>query len=209
MRARDLPWRELSGPAVALAAAVVLVAATGYVAQEWLDRREQAFRDARQALAQAASQYRNASDDQAVYAQYATRFREIRERGWIGREQRLSWIEALQTINRELDLAKLRYDIARQKRLDLGAAGSTPAGLALYGTPMEVTMEALHEGDVLTLLDRLRGQGKGLMALRGCRLELARTDGRIRMAAEAANIAATCTLHWYSLRIERNAGGSS
>jgi len=209
MRPSEWPWRALRAPAAAVAAATLVLASTVYVSQAWLERQQRAFAQARQSLARAATRYRSASDDRAVYARYANRFRDIRARGWIGEARRVSWIEALQRSNAELELPRLRYDIGRQKRVDLGATGPAAEGLVLQGTPMELTLDALHEGDVITLLQRLAEHGDGLMALRGCRLEHAGDDGRIRLDPEAANVAAACTLNWYTLRIEGKGRGSS
>jgi hypothetical protein len=209
MRLTDRNWRPLLWPGVTAATAAVVLAATAYGAQLWVTRHQEAFDRARVELEQSASQFRSASDDQAVYEQYAARFREVGEHGWIGPEHRLTWIEALQQVNDGRGLPQLRYDIARQQRVELPHEGGDHARLELYGTPMEVELEAPHEGDVLTLLRGLASRGKGLMALRGCRMERARDGNPIQLKATSANVRAQCTLNWYALQIEPQGGDDS
>ena len=64
--------RKLVGSLVAAALGLAVLGGALYGGDRWLERKERAFRQAEAALARAASQYRNASDDQAVYQQYAT-----------------------------------------------------------------------------------------------------------------------------------------
>ena len=188
--------RRFGGSAALALAALLLLGGTLHYAQQWLAEREQAFAQARRDLATAADQYRSASDDRAVYRQYATRFRDMRARGWIGPERRLTWIEALQAINTELKLPVLRYEIGRRTP----ASGTrTRDSLRVYRTPMELTIVALHEYDVFRLLRRLAQQGAGLMALSQC--ELRRNDP-IRLAPGARNVEANCALDWYTLELD-------
>ena len=188
--------RRFGGSAALALAALLLLGATLHYAQRWLAEREQAFARARSDLATAADQYRSASDDRAVYRQYATRFRAMRARGWIGPERRLTWIEALQAINTGLELPVLRYEIGRRAPVKGARAPDT---LRVYRTPMVLTMVALHEYDVLRLLRRLAEQGDGLMAVSQC--ELRRNDP-IRFDPDARNVEADCALDWYTLEMD-------
>lgn len=197
----DIDLRPLLAPGIAALLAAGLLAACWLLADAWVAERERSFQQARAELARAASRYRNASDDQAVYQQYAARFREIGERGWIGPEQRLSWIEALQRINRDLRLPTLKYDIAQRAVTPLARVPLDTSRLRLYRTPMRLTVGALHEGDLLALLERLGERGSGLMGVERCTLERAQAPGQVRLARGATNVRATCALDWYTLEI--------
>ncbi|MEX2576275.1 MAG: hypothetical protein WD382_06445 [Halofilum sp. (in: g-proteobacteria)] len=191
-------YRPLLGPAIMAVTAAVLLAATWHYSAAWLAERGADFRRAQSDLTQAANRYRNASDDQEVYQEYAARFLDMRERGWVGEERRLEWIETLQGINADLRLPRLAYEIGEQ----VPAEGYGRDGdLELRRTPMSLDLGLLHEGDVLTLLQRLEDEGKGLMAATRC--ELSRAQQRVRLDAGASNIRAECGLDWYTLQIER------
>lgn len=199
----EIELRPLAGAAAAALVGLVALAAVWHLGGVWLDERADDFHRARAQLSAAASQYRNASDDQAVYQRYAARFRDMGERGWIGPEQRLGWIESLQAINRELKLPTLRYDI--EQRATVEGAGS--GRLTLHRTPMTLTLGALHEGDIIALLERLGSAGAGLMSVHGC--ELVRAGERVRFDIRSANVDVRCALDWYTLQIDAPPGSRS
>jgi len=203
MAAAELDLRSLAGSALAAVLAAVLLAGVWYFGSSWLAERQNAYRRARGTLAHAASQFRNASDDQAVYQQYAARFRAMAERGWIGPEQRLSWIEALQRINKDLELPVLHYQIDQQRMVPLDGASFDTRNLQLYRTPMTLEIGAPHEGDVIELLERMAERGRGIAVVDHCALRRGGRSGQVRMDAGAQNVHATCSLNWYTLQLEQ------
>lgn len=194
----DPTLRNLAGSLVAAAAGLAVLAGTFWIASDWLAERERAFNRARGDLAQAANQYRNASDNQAVYREYADRFRDMSGRGWIGEEARLTWIEALQSINADLKLPTLRYEIGQRTSAAYGQTSSS-SRLHLYRTPMRLNIGALHEYDVVELLERLDQAGDGLLSLSSCRMT---RNARLRFDARTANVDAACELNWYTLQLD-------
>jgi hypothetical protein len=203
MKRLEVDLRPLVGPGIASLLALALLAATWVIAGDWLQTRSDDFRRARSELAQAASRYRNASDDQQVYQEYATRFRQMRASGWIGPEQRLGWIEALQRLNADLRLPTLRYDIGEQTEVEPNEPSSH---LELHRTPMTLNLGALHEGDVIDLLQRLQAMGQGLMSVERC--GFSRNGDRVRLDADAANVNIECSLDWYTLTMQRRKDSS-
>jgi|GEM_PF-2237211 len=201
MATADIELRRLVGPAIAAAVGLAILLATWEVGGSWVDGKATEYDRARAELGAAARQYRSASDDQAVYQQYAAEFRAMNHRGWIGGGSRLSWIEALQHINRELKLPTLRYEIGRRQATPLGEAGVDTSHLRLLRTPMQLTIGALHEGDVVNLLHRLAEAGQGLMSAERCSFR--RTDARaqIRFDPGRPNLDVVCSLEWYTLEL--------
>lgn len=202
----QIDWRTLWVPAALAAVALLLLLGTAWAALAWLDQKERDYRRARSELSRAASQYRSASDDKAVYEEYAARFRELEQNGMIGEEHRLSWIETLQTINQELKLPVLRYEISPQSDAALDGAGFDTGRFSLHRSDMTVTFGALHEGDILRLLNRLAGGAAGLMETESCSMKYSRGNGTIIHDAGSANLDVSCRLHWYTLQIEQEAG---
>lgn len=201
MKATDLERKRLVGPALAALAGALVLAASAYAAGGWLEGIERDYDRARADLDAAARQYREASDDRAVYQRYASRFRERADAGWIGDEERLSWIEALQAVNDDLRLPRLEYDIGEQVAAEV--AGPAPSGrLDLRRSPMRLRIGALHEGDILALLAGLRDRGNGLMEVNYCRIERSGQGPDVVVDPGRANVDATCELHWYNLHLE-------
>lgn len=204
----DFDPRQLAGSALAAGVAALLLFAAVQYGSAWLDDRAADYRRARAELDRAARQYRSASDDQAVYQEYASRFRAMVERGWIGPEQRLSWIESLQEVNTELKLPVLRYEIERQRPVTLNGADFDTSHLRLRRTPMRLRIGALHEGDVLALLGGLAEGGRGLMTTDHCSLRRTNDTGEVRFEPRQANVDVECAVDWYTLEIEPENGPS-
>lgn len=198
----DFDPRQLTGSALAAVVAAALLFASFHFGSAWLEDRAADYRRARAELERAARQYRNASDDQAVYQEYAARFRAMVERGWIGPEQRLSWIETLQDVNTELKLPVLRYQIERQRAVTLNGADFDASHLRLQRTPMRLRIGALHEGDVVALLDGLAESGRGLMTTSHCSLRRTNDTGEVRFDPRRSNLDVECAVDWYTLEIE-------
>lgn len=196
-------WRGLRVPGAFAAVALLLLIGVVYVGSGWLADRERAWDRARGNLARAASQYRSASDDTAVYDQYAARFRELEDSGMVGGERRLAWIEALQAANRDLKLPTLRYKIAPRETVSANVGSDH---LTLYRSTMTLEIGALHEGDVLALLRSLADERAGIMETESCRLRRAREPGSLSVDPRVANLDASCRVHWYTLAIQSEGG---
>lgn len=114
-------------------------------------------------------------------ARFATEEAELREamhrysdwvkRGIIGTEQRMKWIEALQEMRRRRRLLALHYEFAPQQALSL--AQPTPVDLPFHfvTSPMQLTFTAVHEGDVIGLLEDLREDIPAYVRPRRCLLK--------------------------------------
>jgi hypothetical protein len=196
-----IEWRQLRVPGASALAALAVLMLVVYVGSDWLSERKNAYDRARSNLARAASQYRSASDDSAVYDQYAARFRGLEESGLIGEERRLAWIEALQSANRELRLPKLRYEITPREVVSLSGVDVDSQYIGLYRSTMRLDIGALHEGDVLSLLRSLAGERAGIMEAESCLFRRARPAGSLSFDPRVANLDVSCRLHWYTLVI--------
>lgn len=201
MSAPAIDWRALRVPLGLSVGALLILLGVLYAGSVWLGERERVYQRARTDLARAAGQYRSASDDTAVYEQYATRFREFENNGMIGDERRLAWIEALQSANRDLKLPTLRYEIAPREAVPLDRARVDTRYLELHRSTMTLRLGALHEGDVLKLLQSLANEKSALMETESCILERARGDGSISYNPRQANLEVRCRVHWYTLAI--------
>lgn len=197
----SIEWRELRVTAALAAAALSLLAIVLYFGSAWLAERESAYDRARSALARAASQYRSASDDTAVYDEYASRFRELEYSGMIGEERRLAWIEALQAANRDLKLPTLKYEITPRESVSLEDTDVGQRNLDLHRSTMTLQIGALHEGDVLDLLRSLAQERAGIMEAESCVFVRMKAPESLSYDPGSANLDVTCRVHWYTLEI--------
>ena len=121
-------------------------------------------------------------------------FNQLAERGVIGEEKRLDWIEQLKAIREKRKLFDLQYEIAPQRRLDTDAA----KGFAFYSSTMRLQLKLLHEEDLTRLIDDLRERAHALIQVKHCdvsRLPQGATDG-----STIAQLQADCRIDWITLR---------
>lgn len=117
------------------------------------------------------------------------------ERGVVGPERRLDWIETISRVRRERQLSDLDYEIAPQREVErsLLPGGAQVGGLRFMASTVRLHGGLLHEGDLVGLLDDLRHQVPAHTLLRGCQILRAPAGG-----AQALRI--ECELDWITLQ---------
>lgn len=127
---------------------------------------------------------------------YLERYANLRTLGAIDNENRLDWIERIAAIRAELRSARLTYNVEpRQAYARLAPPG---AGLRFEASPMRLEFAALHEGDLLRIIERLRTPAMGVFEVRGCSLAREGNAGGDSNAG-TTSLAGTCQFDWISL----------
>jgi cell division protein FtsL len=137
---------------------------------------------------------RRVRGEEAEIKQKSALFKRLQERGVIGEEQRLEWVELLKEIRDKRRLLDLQYEIAPQRPLDAMPAN----GYGFYASTMKVQLKLLHEEDLTRLLDDLRRQARALIQVKSCavsRLPRGGADGTI-----PAQLQAECQIDLVTLR---------
>lgn len=135
------------------------------------------------------------SPDGGAIRQKLALFGELRQRGVIGEEQRLDWIDLLNALRRKHGIT-LQYELAPQRELETKLAGT----FSFYASTMQLQLGLLHEEDLLRILDDLRQEARALILLRHCKL------GRRHEADDEPNkplgaqLQADCRIDWVTLR---------
>jgi len=125
--------------------------------------------------------------------QRAALFNTLQDRGVVGEEQRLEWIELLKAIRDRHRLIDLRYEFTPRHSLEKGATGP----LALYASTMRLQLSLLHEEDLTRVLDDLHREARALIQVKRCdvsRLSRSGTDNALRGLLQAE-----CIIDWVTL----------
>lgn len=139
---------------------------TRQVAEQRLQQRETAYYAAEADIQTAQSLQTERTRHLAVLST-------LQQRGLLGHEQRLAWVEAVETLPRSGRLASLQLELGPRRPLN-EANGATQAELQFYASPLKLDSKLLHEGDLLSLLRQLDAL-PGAYTLDECRLR--RSDG--------------------------------
>ncbi|MBE2260025.1 MAG: hypothetical protein IAE88_14280 [Rhodobacteraceae bacterium] len=179
-------------------AAALMTAAGGtalYVSYDAREAAERARLVVTAQLEEADGKLRRVRQEESEVKEKSIVFTRLQERGIIGDEQRLDWVELLKEIRDKYRLIDLQYEISPQRLLD----GNPGDDFAFFASAMKVQLKLLHEEDLTRLLDDLRRQGKALIRVKGCRVERLPANGDDR-ASGRAQLSAECEIDWLTLR---------
>ncbi len=141
-----------------------------------------------------------ARDEQAELRDKIGRFKALQDRGFIGPEQRLDWVETMARIKVARRIHRLEYDFAPQRPVDAtilpGGAGA--GGFDFMSSQMRTNTQLLHEGELLGLIDEIRSSVRALIQIRSCTLERIPVGPADR--GNPAQLKAECILEWITLR---------
>ncbi len=143
----------------------------------------------------------SARAEEAEIAEKIDRFRHLVERGAIGSEQRLAWVELIRDARARHQLGALDYEFSPQRPLDPTIAPSDAGQLEAASSALRLRLPLLHEGDLLSLIDDLAANASAVVRVREC--SIAR---RIPADSSAEALQADCLLDWITFRSHSGAG---
>ena len=115
---------------------------------------------AQERVLRVAEEEREIRDDLVYYEQ-------MRQRGIVGEQSRLDWIESIARIKDDRKLFEIRYNFEAQKPLDY--PGLVSAGAADFVVSrLKLDMLLLHEGDLLNFLADLQAGIRAHVSVRNC-----------------------------------------
>lgn len=177
---------------IVLVASLLLSAALVGAGRTIRLKQQDGMNQAQAQRSDANNKRRQAENDKQEIQDYLPRFVILRERGFVGEERRLDWMEQIQHIRESRKLLPITYEVSAQQVFRVGP--EVPIGdLELRGSKMKLQMGLLHEGDLLNFLDDLKH--KGFYTVQECKVR--------RAGAEPENVhsplAAECVIYWLTL----------
>jgi hypothetical protein len=162
-------WRKLALPLVAavilLGAGLALIVSAGATragAQRQLTQAQDERKQNTERLARIAEEEREVSEKLDVYKQ-------LKRLNILGEERRLEWADAITRIRTERELLDLSYRVERQKLLK--SLPGKPGSVDFYASTMNVTLDLLHEEDLLRFLGDLRNSGNAYYVVKACNVQ--------------------------------------
>jgi hypothetical protein len=189
--------QRLAVPGI-VAAALIAGGAVAVVLSQRLVQKAAGERQAATAERQSAQdKLARATDEEREIRDRLADYRKLLDRGVIGGEQRLDWVDRIAEIKARRKLFDVRYSIDAQRAVDYpGLAGG--GDVELLASPMSLEMALLHEEDLFRFLDDLRGALSAHVVVRSCAIQ--RNE---RVATEpglAPRLLATCSIDLVTIR---------
>jgi len=143
-----------------------------------------------------------ANRNNQILVQHEDTFKKLKDKYVIGDENRLSWVEVVQKVADARRIASVKYDIASQVLLDKNTLENKYIGIDVFKSVMSLEMKFIHEGDLFVMLNALRDEAKGLVAVDKCDVELINKDVNDGIIGQndTDNMRAYCELSWYTLK---------
>lgn len=129
-------------------------------------------------------------------------FQQLQDRGIIGQEERLNWVEQIASVKTARRLFDFQYELAPQKPLsDTTLPGGAIAGdYEFMASTMALRMPLLHENDLLGFLADLQRTVHAQLLVRDCSIE---RSSQAQERGVAAQLQANCNIDWVTMRERR------
>ncbi|MBN8766608.1 MAG: hypothetical protein J0I76_09800 [Thiobacillus sp.] len=190
------PFAVLKLPLLLLLAALLLAAGGLLWGQREAKEAATALQRQQTALNQARQQLDRSSQQQQLIATHLGDYQALVSRGFVGPEDRLAWIEAVQLANRDARLYGLNYRLMPRTASPSALAQDLPLGQ----TRMTLTFPLLVETDLTRFLGALKARAPGVLRIQGCRLS--RPDHASFEASSQPHLQAECDLLWFTVAAE-------
>jgi hypothetical protein len=181
-----------------VAAALVAAGVVAVILTQQLVQKAAAERQAAAAERQSAQeQLARATDEEREIRDRLVDYRKLVERGVIGEEQRLDWVDRIGEIKAARKLFDVKYSIDAQRPVDypgLGASGD----VEFLASAMRLDMLLLHEEDLFRFLDDLRRALSAHVVVRSCTLQ--RSDRAAPERGLAPRLQASCDIDLVTIR---------
>jgi hypothetical protein len=153
----------LAAAIVLFALAAVCLITSGY----YLDAARNARDTTRVSRVAAQERVLRVSEEEREIREDLVYYERMRQRGIVGEQTRLDWIESITRIKNERKLFEIRYNFEAQKPLDYPGLVTT-GGADFVVSRLKLDMLLLHEGDLLNFLSDLQAGIKAHVSVRNC-----------------------------------------
>jgi hypothetical protein len=187
------PLASLKGSILLLLVAMLFSAAGIFWSSKQDSEARTAMQQQQTALNAARARQQQGQTEARLIAQHLDAYQALIARGFIGEENRLAWIEAVQLANRDARLYGLSYTLSPRA----AAPAALASGLLLNQTRMVVKMPLLVETDLPRFVDALYARAPGVFRVDRCRLS--RLSDAPPQPINQPEIDAECELLWFTV----------
>lgn len=187
-----------------LAAALVLLAigaAALLMSERYLAEARKQQQAARAQLSAAKERFVRVAEEEREIRDNLVHFRRMADRGMVGAEKRLEWIEAIAATRTRRHLFEVRYKVEPQRPVDYPGISQNVKGpgAVFMASRVKLDIQLLHEEDLLNFLADLNAAGNSYLSARDC--ELARIEGGGPSGGPLrARLRASCVIDFITLK---------
>jgi hypothetical protein len=205
-----IDWKSLFSPLMILILSLIISAGMIWASQEYDKVMAQWEREQRRQLGDVQAKYLRLQETlEIVETGYFNTFNQLTEKGFFINipqltlpEQRLKMINEIKKLLSQLPLFKANYDLSETIHYKAPENFIIEPELKTYQTALTLTLDILHEADVLELIQAIEFQQfTGLFNWHSCHIQRISETIDLKNASQPY-FNATCVLVWYISKIE-------
>lgn len=189
-------WQNLKTPLLILGGVFIALGALIGYAHYYNQQQQKALENQKNQLNNARQRYLSSGSEKDVITEYLPQYRKLIDKGFVGEERRIEWVDELRMQHQQHKLYAIQYNIGQQEEykptfaLNLGA-------FVLHRSVMKLELDMLHEGDILKLTESMANSDAPPFMLRSC--EMLRVNHSSTFNQLIPNLHAKCELDWLTI----------
>jgi len=198
MKRENIDWSILRGSLILLVVCVIISGGIIFGSYYFFNQMEQEYRRNNAQFQSISQRYLAVDEEEKMIKQYYPQFVALHNKGIIGKEHRLNWVEVLRKSGDKIKVPLLNYVIKSQNTYTPGFTVSL-GRYQLRSSNMTLSMQLLHEGDLFDLFDELDRDADGLYNISSC--EMSAGFSELKDDPKASNISVKCELQWFTISL--------
>lgn len=198
MKRSDIDWSILRGSLSLLIVCLIICGGLIIGGHYFCDQMSLEYRRNNAQFQSISQRYLAVDEEEKIIVKFYPQFVSLFNRGIIGKEHRLNWVEVLRKAGNELNIPQLNYVIKSQNSYTPDFAVNL-GRYQLRSSNMTLSMQFLHEGDLFYVLDELNKNADGLYNISKC--EMTKNAPETIEALNATNVTVKCELHWFTIAL--------
>ena len=196
-----LPWHAIKVPLLLLLVVALFTGAGVWWSSSKLSEAEAARTQQIQAKQAAREKLQRSDNEKKLIQQYQGAYQALIARGFIGAENRLAWLEAVQQANRDAQLYGFDYSLDPREVVPVPLPlGQAPSSVSLRQTVMRIKMPILVEDDLTHFMEALQQRTQSIFRVRMCQISHAgvtspQAEKAMMQSISAMNVTLSPGLH--------------
>ena len=202
-KSSDIDWTILKKPLIFFSICFVITGILiggSYYFNSTLNKEYKSNKSIFQSISR---RYLDVDQEEKLLRDYYPKFISLYDKGIIGREKRLNWLEALRQAGEKIKLPLLNYSISSQEE-HIPEYDVNYSGYTLYRSSMELNLGLLHEGDLFKLINYINKTADGIYTISECKFRM--NGNEIKFEKNADNISVQCLLNWITIDLANGEG---
>ncbi|MEQ1488166.1 MAG: hypothetical protein ABL920_06710 [Methylotenera sp.] len=191
-------WRKLQPTLIVSVGVVIVAIVLSVLAQNYSKRQEQTMQTQKNLLNSAKQRYQSSGIEKETITEYLPRYQSLINKGFVGEERRLEWVDELRKQHQNYKLFSIKYSIGLQEPYKPNFATNV-GGFVMNRSVMTLDLDMLHEEDILQLTEALSKSNDEVFMLRDCEITRLTAGGALSKQL-TPNLHAKCELDWLTLR---------